>query len=165
MTKIIADKEKKSSSYKEGKLDSLSEEKIVKIKKFAKDYIAKVLHKIEKAKKRKPSSSTPHTHPASSTSAETPDSPDDIEAADGNIVEMTVEEAMDMEESESEEEMEDEPKDEPMNVDQLPAHEIPIHDAMADEATAAWASSTDPRARHGGWDRDGGANPEVSVES
>ena len=36
LTHVIADKEKKSASYKEGKLDSLSDEKTVKIKKFAK---------------------------------------------------------------------------------------------------------------------------------
>jgi len=160
LTKIIADKEKKSSSYKEGKLDSLSEEKIVKIKKFAKDYIAKVLHKIEKAKKRKPSSSAPEIHATSSTSADTPDSPDDPEGADGNTVEMTVEEAMDLGESESEAEADDGPEDDPMNVD-LPL----IHDAITDEATAAWASSADSRERHRGWDRSRGANPEVSVES
>ncbi|KAF7978203.1 hypothetical protein HWV62_1426 [Athelia sp. TMB] len=160
LTKVIADKEKKSSSYKEGKLESLSDEKIVKIKKFAKEYIAKVLHKIEKAKKRKPSSSVPHTQAASSTSAETPNSPDDPETADGNTVEMTVEEAMDLEESESEGEAEDGPEDEPMSVDPPPNC-----DAATEEATSAWANPTDPRVRRGGWDRDRGRNPEVSVES
>ena len=38
---MIAEKEKKSSSYKEGKLDALSDEKIAKMKKFAKEYINK----------------------------------------------------------------------------------------------------------------------------
>ncbi|KZP33283.1 SET domain-containing protein [Athelia psychrophila] len=160
LTKIIADKEKKSSSYKEGKLDSLSDEKIVKIKKFAKDYITKVLHKIEKAKKHKSSSSAQRNQAASSASAETPDSPGDPETANGNTVEMTVEEAMDLGESDSEGEAEDEHEDDPMNVDPPPTH-----NAMADEATAAWSNSADLRAQHGSWDRDRGPNPEVSVES
>ena len=56
---MIADKEKKSSSYKESKLDALSDEKVAKIKKFAKEYIAKVLRKMEKSgEKHKGSSST-----------------------------------------------------------------------------------------------------------
>ncbi|TCD67121.1 histone methyltransferase set2 [Steccherinum ochraceum] len=53
LTQIITEKEKKSNSYREGKLDSLSEEKVVKIKKFAKDYIAKVLRRAEKKHKSK----------------------------------------------------------------------------------------------------------------
>lgn len=61
MTHIITEKEKKSISYKEGRLDALSDEKAVKIKKFAKEYIAKVLRKLEKSKSDqspfKPSSS------------------------------------------------------------------------------------------------------------
>ena len=65
LTHVIAEKEKKSQSYKDGKLDALSEEKTSKIKKFSKEYIAKVLRKLEKSgKRRKPvstagSSSTP----------------------------------------------------------------------------------------------------------
>ena len=47
LTQVIADKEKKSSSYRERKLDALSEEKIMKIKKFSKDYINKILRKME----------------------------------------------------------------------------------------------------------------------
>jgi len=53
LTELIAEKEKKSSSYREGKLDALSDEKITKIKKFAKDYIAKVIRKIKEKKKKK----------------------------------------------------------------------------------------------------------------
>ncbi|KAG6836961.1 hypothetical protein H0H93_000353 [Arthromyces matolae] len=52
LTQIIADKEKKSSSYKEGRLEKLSDEKVAKIKKFAKEYIAKILRKIGKSDKR-----------------------------------------------------------------------------------------------------------------
>ena len=43
----------KSSSYKEGKLDALSDEKTAKIKKFAKEYIAKVIRKIKDKRKKK----------------------------------------------------------------------------------------------------------------
>lgn len=61
LTHVIVEKEKKSSSYKEGRLDTLSDEKTVKIKKFAKEYITKVLRKLDKSKSRqspsKPSSS------------------------------------------------------------------------------------------------------------
>lgn len=53
LTEIIAEKEKKSSSYKEGKLDAFPDEKAAKIKKFSKEYIAKVVRKIKEKKKRK----------------------------------------------------------------------------------------------------------------
>ena len=61
LTQVIADKEKKSSTFKDGKLDALSEEKTTKIKKFAKEYIAKILRKLEKSKR------DPHHRPPSST--------------------------------------------------------------------------------------------------
>ena len=47
LTQLIADKEKKSSSYKENKLDAFSDEKKAKIKKFSKEYIAKILRKLK----------------------------------------------------------------------------------------------------------------------
>ena len=63
LTQIIADKEKKSQSYIDGKLDSLSDEKIQKIKKFAKEYIAKLMRKLEKSGKERPHShSQGHSH-------------------------------------------------------------------------------------------------------
>ncbi|KAH0833915.1 hypothetical protein J3R83DRAFT_11100 [Lanmaoa asiatica] len=61
LTHIIAEKEKKSTSFKEGHLDSLSDEKIAKIKKFAKEYITKVLRKLEKSKSKQ-SGSKPSSH-------------------------------------------------------------------------------------------------------
>ncbi|OBZ74746.1 Histone-lysine N-methyltransferase, H3 lysine-36 specific [Grifola frondosa] len=74
LTHTIAEKEKKSTSYKEGRLDALSDEKVTKIKKFAKEYIAKVLRKLEKSQRRPPdvdqgptsvaSTSTPDAHDA-----------------------------------------------------------------------------------------------------
>lgn len=65
LTHVIAEKEKKSTAYKEGRLDALSDEKVTKIKKFAKEYITKVLRKLDKSKSRssassKPSSSSSH---------------------------------------------------------------------------------------------------------
>ena len=88
---MIAEKEKKSSSYREGKLDALSEEKIMKIKKFSKDYINKILRKMEKSGKRlKPPIST--MLPTPSTSTHTPNS----DGGDTSVVSMSVEEAMDM---------------------------------------------------------------------
>jgi [histone H3]-lysine36 N-trimethyltransferase len=57
LTAVIAEKEKKSSSYKEGRLDSLSDEKKAKMKKFAKEYVVKIVRKLDKLK-RKPSSSS-----------------------------------------------------------------------------------------------------------
>lgn len=99
MTHLIADKEKNSASYKENRLESLSEEKIVKIKKFCKEYIAKLQRKLEKSgkiekRKSRGSSSSKangHKHDATpSTAVVTPNS------GDGEAIEMTVEEAMDM---------------------------------------------------------------------
>lgn len=103
LTQVIAEKEKKSSSYKENRLESLSDEKVAKIKKFSKDYIAKVLHKLEKSKRPRhshSSSSTVNATPSSSTVMDTPNSND---GADGSAngeppMQMSVEEAMGMEE-------------------------------------------------------------------
>ncbi|KAG7087687.1 hypothetical protein E1B28_013634 [Marasmius oreades] len=59
LTEKIAEREKKSSAYKEGKLDSLSEEKTAKIKKYAKEYItSKVLRKANKSGRHKSRSSS-----------------------------------------------------------------------------------------------------------
>lgn len=66
LTQLISDKEKKSQSYQSGKLDSLPDEKTVKIKKFAKEYISKLLRRIEKSK------ASGGTTPFASTSTGTP---------------------------------------------------------------------------------------------
>jgi hypothetical protein len=82
LTQIITEKEKKSSSYRDNKLDSLSEEKVVKIKKFAKEYIAKVVRKMEKSGKNplkagsSASASIVRDTPTSSTAQQTPNSTD-----------------------------------------------------------------------------------------
>ncbi|KAG5637082.1 hypothetical protein H0H81_005815 [Sphagnurus paluster] len=83
LTQIIAEKEKKSSGYKEGRLDKLSDEKVVKIKKFAKEYIAKVLRKLAKSsgKRLHGSSSSTAVQGTSSTAQDTPNS----NSADGDV--------------------------------------------------------------------------------
>lgn len=68
MTTIISEKEKKSSSYKEGRLDSLSDEKKAKMKKFAKEYVAKIMRKLEKSHRHKGFSSSSHLEREASTS-------------------------------------------------------------------------------------------------
>ncbi|KAF8438434.1 hypothetical protein L210DRAFT_3761363 [Boletus edulis BED1] len=59
LTHLIAEKEKKSTSYREGRLDALSDEKVTKIKKFAKEYITKVLRKLDKSKSKHAMSNKP----------------------------------------------------------------------------------------------------------
>ena len=165
LTQIIADKEKKSSSYKDSKLDSLSDEKVAKIKKFAKEYIAKVLHKMEKSsKKRNSSSSTMH---ASSTSAETPNSHGDGDGGDVVMADITVEQAMDLEEdSASDEDRNDEHQEADQSPDPCsPAHED-IHHNVESEGMGVWAGTSDPQPRHteesvNGWGRDRGPHGSV----
>lgn len=103
LTHLITEKEKKSSSYKENRLDSLSGEKVVKIKKYCKDYLLKLMRKLEKSGKLKKqgrsSSSNAGGHgEASVLATHTPSNGvaghDKEDNDDG--VEMTVEEAMDM---------------------------------------------------------------------
>ncbi|KAF8901068.1 hypothetical protein CPB84DRAFT_1778391 [Gymnopilus junonius] len=103
LTQIIAEKEKKSSSYRENRLDALSEEKAAKIKKFVKEYIAKVIRKMEKS--RKPSESIAHDTP--STSMQTPNSNDEDTSMLPPSASMSIEEAMRVNlDSDSEEEEE-----------------------------------------------------------
>jgi len=159
LTQIIADKEKKSSSYKESKLESLSDEKVAKIKKFAKEYIAKVLHKMEKSGKKHngSSSSTMQTHATPSTSEETPNPYGDADGADVAMAEMTVEEAMDLGEDSDDDENE---THDPQEADQSsPAQDV--HGDPKVETMEIWAEPSDPRLRHteesiSGWERDRG---------
>lgn len=110
LTQVIAEKEKKSSSFREGRLDTLSDEKVGKIKKFSKDYIAKILHKMEKSGRRH-HRRTDHAEsvitntPSTSTAVQTPRSHDDGDTTmhDETVDEdmhMTVEEAMGLESDE-----------------------------------------------------------------
>lgn len=80
LTQLIADREKKSSSYKDAKLSSLSDEKTAKIRKFAKGWIERTLHKLKKSGYRKPASSSATVQAAAaSTSANTPNSADGVQ--------------------------------------------------------------------------------------
>ncbi|EEB95032.1 hypothetical protein MPER_06062, partial [Moniliophthora perniciosa FA553] len=75
LTEKIAEREKKSSAYKEGKLDTLSDEKTAKIKKYAKEYITtKILRKVGKSGQHRPRPSI--TPGAPSNSDGTPNSTD-----------------------------------------------------------------------------------------
>ncbi|KAF7297264.1 Histone methyltransferase [Mycena indigotica] len=159
LTQLIADKEKKSSSYRDNKLEALSDEKVAKIKKFSKDYIAKVMRKMDKDKagrKGRPSSSTPL--PTSSTF----DTPNSAEAENGDgdvdMPEMTVEEAMDMDpasDSEGEEEESDE-ENAVMDVEES-TRDVEMADAESSQKTLALPPAdispertlppTDPRRR------------------
>jgi hypothetical protein len=112
LTHVIAEKEKKSSGYKDNKLDALSDEKQAKIKKFAREYIHKVLHRLEKGKRRPPDSgsggSAQSHHDANTATPPLPPLPPlstpsqqgeeggDAERDIEMEMEMSVEEAMDL---------------------------------------------------------------------
>ncbi|EKM52685.1 uncharacterized protein PHACADRAFT_211907 [Phanerochaete carnosa HHB-10118-sp] len=66
LTQKIADKEKKSTSYKDNRLEALSDEKAEKIKKFCKEYIA------TKILRRRESGSSHRHHHTSSSRLDTP---------------------------------------------------------------------------------------------
>lgn len=164
LTQIIADKEKKSSSYKESKLESLSDEKVAKIKKFAKDYIAKVLHKMEKSGKKRngSSSSTVPTHATSSASEETPNPHGEADGADVAMAEMSVEEAMDLEDDSGDDE---DGENDHQEADQAsPAQNVYNNqDDPKVKTMDVWTEPSDPRLRHAeesinGWDRDRGGS-------
>ncbi|CAL1698157.1 unnamed protein product [Somion occarium] len=94
LTQLIAEKEKKSSSYKESKLDGLSDEKTAKIKKFAKEYIVKVLRKMEK--KRRESSSGKNGESSSMTTSTPDDLPGEDLHGDNSLPDISLEDVMDI---------------------------------------------------------------------
>jgi [histone H3]-lysine36 N-trimethyltransferase len=96
---------------------------MIKIKKFAKEYIAKVLRKVEKSKRDRPPSSAVSTSMSVESPSMSHDTPHSAEDADDSMgVEMTVEEAMDMEsDSESEAEEHDDHEDHEQQGDEGPA--------------------------------------------
>ncbi|KIJ61209.1 hypothetical protein HYDPIDRAFT_177115 [Hydnomerulius pinastri MD-312] len=166
LTHIIAEKEKKSSSYKEGRLDSLSEEKIVKIKKFAKEYIAKVLRKLEKSKSKHGSSSHSKDRDLDrgSGSMRTPDAHEGGDGGDGDVeMVMSVEQAMDldgdaeMEEPEDMQHSSDEVDHDPSPMEGVSSHVHPPASVSVTPITPPQHQQTlDPRLRHrseeSGWD-------------
>ncbi|KAH9984712.1 hypothetical protein BJV77DRAFT_1062120 [Russula vinacea] len=162
LTHIIAEKEKKSSSYKDNKLDSFSDEKKSKIKKFAREYINKVLHKLEKGKRRPPDSDSGasaqsrrhhHFHTDTTTSPLPPLSTPSLQEEEGgdadmdiDEMEMSVEEAMDLSADEDDAvDVDADEDDEPTPVE--PA-ESDTSTAVASAPTSASAAApADPRLR------------------
>ncbi|KAI0651187.1 hypothetical protein C8Q79DRAFT_932041 [Trametes meyenii] len=138
LTHTIAEKEKKSASYKEGRLEALSEEKTAKIKKFAKEYIAKILRKLEKSgQRRKPSS----TAASSST-------PDGREVADDPAVSAAlVNDVMDLDPQDDEQDDDgDEPVDGDGDDDDTPSASGSPEEGRSGETSPTVVS--DPRIRH-----------------
>ncbi|KAF9078295.1 hypothetical protein BDP27DRAFT_1565 [Rhodocollybia butyracea] len=72
LTEKIANREKNSSAYQENRLDALPEEKIIKIKKYAKDYIDKLLRRMDSKHSHRKPSSTSASISASVESSATP---------------------------------------------------------------------------------------------
>jgi hypothetical protein len=152
LTQVIAEKEKKSTSYKEGNLDSLSDEKVVKIKKFAKEYIAKVLRKLEKSGQRSKGPAS-----ASSTTtlsvADTPNSANGVDA-------MSVDDVMGMHEDPGHGSGDDNDMDDEDDQLKEPADYLPpefVHTSSSQAAIddpmdvlvspTVKADTTDPRSR------------------
>lgn len=137
LTHVVAEKEKKSASFrdKQNKLDALSDEKITKIKKFARDYIHKVLHRLERGKKRPPDS----THSHSPTNSHSHAGIAEDEDAAGGMA-MSVEEAMDLSEDEADMDLDG---DDDADDDGEPT---PVDAAESDTSTAV-AVPADPRLR------------------
>ena len=167
MTTIIAEKEKKSHSFKENKLDSLSEEKVAKIKKFAKDYIHKILRKLEKNKKSKSSSSSPSHRksditPSGSGSISTPCQNDSGSIReDPSLPDISLEDMMDIDEMVGS--VNGHGDDEDGDADSIhrvsPTADDSLDAGEPDQTPASTSSSTavsDPRMRHrneeSGWD-------------
>lgn len=144
---MISEKEKKSQSYQSGKLDSLSDEKVVKIKKFAKDYIAKVLRKMEKSgEKRHASTSTPSLS----------GTPDALGGA-GDDAELNVEDTLDLEDDEAEAE---DPS--PATETQGPEPEVSVMDLDQDDSRFMVSSkSIHDSGEESGWDPNNTKIPEV----
>ncbi|KAH9894001.1 hypothetical protein C8Q73DRAFT_498617 [Cubamyces lactineus] len=152
LTQTIAEKEKKSASYKEGRLDTLSDEKTAKIKKFAKEYIAKILRKLEKSgQRRKPSSSN-----GAAGSSATPDGLGGSGGADDLIVtEATVADVMDLDPHDEPDE-DDNGEDEHGDDDRASGSGSPEDGAGSGETSPTVVS--DPRTRHRASSREDGGN-------
>ncbi|KAI9432731.1 hypothetical protein H4582DRAFT_1820762 [Lactarius indigo] len=140
LTHIIAEKEKKSSSYRENKLEALSEEKKTKIKKFAREYVHKVLHRLERGKRPRPSDSA--TTPTTPHRADMPPPLHDDDGDEMDEMEMSVEEAMDLSPDE-----EDEPGDDGDRDEDDEPTPVDVEPAESDTSTAVAAPPADPRLR------------------
>ncbi|KZV68615.1 hypothetical protein PENSPDRAFT_582159 [Peniophora sp. CONT] len=174
LTHLIAEKEKKSASYKENRLDSLSDEKIVKIKKFAKEYIHKVVHRLEKGKRTSSSSATPSgsgstsTLPAASAQSIVGASGDGSPAQgkEDEEMAMTVEEAMGMSEDEAEDDGADEDEDADADADADADSDEEMQDATGEKNTDTPnepAEPATPDAPAGQWTAEQGAKGHDAI--
>ncbi|KAH9852920.1 hypothetical protein C2E23DRAFT_824133 [Lenzites betulinus] len=136
LTQTIAEKEKKSASYKEGRLETLSEEKTTKIKKFAKDYIAKILRKLEKSGQRRKPSST-------AASSSTPDGK--AGADDSFITAQTVADVMDLDMNDNYQDEDDHMEDDGDEEDRGSGSGSPEGGGSGETSPTVVA---DPRIRH-----------------
>lgn len=160
LTQLIVDKEKKSSSYKDDRFEALSDDKVAKIKKFSKDFIAKVIRKLtERGKlpvssasstnghrnghaangvKHRPSMSTTPTNATASSSTHTPQSVDggDLSMNGCGEMAMSVEEAMGMDpdsDYDSDADAEGELEDAEGEVDEKVADDIPAPQLLSSD--------------------------------
>ncbi|KAI0776743.1 hypothetical protein BD413DRAFT_469039 [Trametes elegans] len=132
----IAEKEKKSSSYKEGRLESLSDEKTAKIKKFAKEYIAKVLRKLEKSGQRRKPTST-------AGSSSTPTGADDLIVSAATLADV-----MDLDPHDNDDDEGDEPADGEADDDHDRASRSGSPEDGAGSGETSPTVVADPRIRH-----------------
>ncbi|KAH9921134.1 uncharacterized protein B0H18DRAFT_1022078, partial [Fomitopsis serialis] len=151
LTHIIVEKEKRSASYREGRLDALSDEKAGKIKKFAKEYIAKILRKADKKRRE---SGGGGAGPASAS----PSSPSMLSpsvSGEGADLAAAVADVMDLDGPDDA----DENMEMDMDASPLADSETPPSDAGGTPAQTPPALVGDPRLRHRreecGWDPDG----------
>ena len=156
LTHLIVEKEKKSSSYKENRLEALSDEKVSKIKRFSREYIAKLVRKLEKAGvSRKPGSklsSSRRGHHAAhtpSTSAATPSSVH--EDAQLDVMEMLAEEVMNMDDD-----VDDDDQGQNNGATKLKPYPLPIAPTSPSPVNRAWDQ--------GGTSQDDGFGSSVSLE-
>jgi [histone H3]-lysine36 N-trimethyltransferase len=165
LTHIIAEKEKKSSSYRDNKLDAFSDEKKAKIKKFAREYIHKILHRLEKGKRRPPDSGSgasvqSHHRDGNTTTPPflpfQPLSTPSQQGEEGGDADMDMEMAMSVEEAMDLSANEDDPDGVDMGVDEDEDDEpTPVEPAESDTSTAVASAPTpgsatalaDPRLR------------------
>jgi histone-lysine N-methyltransferase SETD2 len=165
LTHIIAEKEKKSSNYKDNKLDVLSDEKKAKIKKFAREYIHKILHRLEKGKRRPPDSGSGASvqsrhHDGNTTTPPLPPlqplSTPSQQGEEGGDADMDMEMAMSVEEAMDLSADEDDPNGVDMDADEDDEDEpTPVEPAESDTSTTVASVPTpssatapaDPRLR------------------
>ncbi|KZT68078.1 hypothetical protein DAEQUDRAFT_766652 [Daedalea quercina L-15889] len=162
LTHIIAEKEKKSSSYREGRLDALSDEKVVKIKKFAKEYIAKILRKMEKKRRESgggPSSASTLQGTSASPSVMSPSLEGEGADADTEAsLAATVADVMDLDgPDDGDDDMDmDDAEQTPEQASPLPESETPTSDSVGTPSSSTATAVSDPRLRHRkeecGWD-------------